>query len=223
MLDLTRTQGNFQPIEMALDPTVTPSESGLAYVRTKDAMGMEVIKPSTGAAGEKFVGVAYMDKHAAAQGVRIEYPARVPAAAPYTVALPDVNVVGATLKVVDAAGNVVAPASVTGNLLTFAAGDANKDLKLSYNYTLSAQQKQLLGISPIASSSEFISKIAVLAGYVRCWVTNFDASAAWDINADVTLGANGMFTMGGAVKAAECIQIPTAADPFLGIEYTTGR
>ena len=35
-----------------------------------------------------------------------------------------------------------------------------------------------------------------------------------------TLGANGMFTMGGAVKAAECIQIPTAADPFLGIEYT---
>ena len=223
MLDLTRVQGNFQPIEMALDPTVVPAESGLAYVRTKDAMGMEVIKPSTGVAGEKFVGVAYMDKHAAGQGVRVNYPARVPATAPYTVALPDVNIMGTTLKVTDTAGAAITPASVTGNLLTFAAADANKDILISYNYELSAQQKQLLGISPIASASEFIGKLAVLTGYVRCWVTNFDASAAWDINADVTLGANGMFTMGGAVKAAECIQIPTAADPFLGIEYTTGR
>lgn len=225
MLDLTRLQGTYNPIELALDPTIRPLESGLAYVRGVDANGMEIIKPAAGTGTENFVGVAYMDKIAAATGVRVGYALKVPATGPQVVILPDALGI-VHLNIFDVTtGAAIVPTDYTlaGAMVTFGNNNyANHDITVTYNYTLSEMQKAQLGISPIPSASEFIGKLAVLQGVVRCWVTNFDADAAWAVDADVTLSANGYFGMGGTTKIGKCISVPTAQDPFLGISFIVG-
>jgi hypothetical protein len=225
MLDLTRVQGTYNPIELALDPTVRPLESGLAYVRGVDGNGAEVIKPAAGIGPETFVGVAYMDKIAAATGVRVGYALKVPAAGPQVVVLPDaLGIVNLAIYDVTA-GAAIAPADYTlsGAMVTFGnTNHANHDITVTYNYDLTEMQKAQLGISPIPSASEFIGKLAVLQGMVRCWVTNFDADAAWAIDANVTLEAGGFFGLGGSTVVGKCIHVPTAQDPFLGIAYIAG-
>lgn len=231
MLDLTRVSGTYNPIELSLDPLIRPLESGLAYVSMADAMGNEIITLSTGATGpENFVGVAYMDKIAAATGVRIRYALKVPAVGTQAIVLPDL--LGILNLAIYDRGTSVNPVNslinsgdyvLSGNVVTFGVNTyANHDVEVTYNYTLSEAQKMNLGISPIPSASEFIGKLAVLQGQVRCWVTNFDADAAWAIDAPVTLAANGFFGLGGTTTVGKCKQIPTAADPYLGIAYLVG-
>jgi hypothetical protein len=227
MLDLTRIQGGTMIPEIPLALGVNPDESGLAFVRVADVQGNEAIKPSTGAVGEIFVGVAYLDKHAAATGVRVGYRVLVPASNPLSVTLPD-QIGISNLKVVSATG-VVAPAAdytLAGNVLTFVAGYASTEQFLSYNYTLSQSQLTALGISPVPSAASFLGKMAVLAGTVRVFVSNFDASADFAItgaNSQVTLAADGMFSVGGATAIGHCFHVPTAQDPYLGVEFTTGK
>lgn len=222
MLDLTRVQGATVISELPLATGVVPAESGLAYVRVNEG-GLEVVKPSTGIAGEKFVGVAYLDKHATVMGTRVNYSILVPSVAPYIVTLPDTLSL-ANIKVATAAGVVLAAGvdyTVASNQLTFIAAHAGASLFTSYNYTLTETQKSAMGVSPIASAATLIGKLALLQGFCRVFVSNFEADAAWDINADVTLGADGVFTVGGlGTVAGSCFHIPTASDPFLGLEYT---
>jgi hypothetical protein len=212
---------------MALAVGVNPDESGLAMVRVADAQGNEAVAPATGAAGEVFVGVSYLDKHAAANGVRVDYHAQVPSSSPYIVSVPDALIMGSTLAVKDSSGAAVTPAGVAGAAITFNAGDAGKDVYVSYNYQLTEAQKQALGISPIPSAALFLGKIAVLAGYQRVFVSNFDASKSYAVvgaGSKVALGAGGMLTTGGSgTEIGNCFHVPTAVDPWLGVEYTTGR
>lgn len=227
MLDLTRVQSGFPPVEMALASGVNPDESGLAMIRVADAQGNEAVMPSQGVAGEVFVGASYLDKHAAATAVRVDYHSQVPSApGPYVVTVPDALIIGGTLKVLDGVGTPMAP-GVAGSALTFAVGDAGKDVYISYCYQLTEAQKQLLGISPIPSAALFLGKIACLAGFQRIFVSNFDASQTYSVTGPgslVTLGSNGMFTIGGlGTQVGRCFHVPTAADPWLGLEYSTGH
>lgn len=224
MLDLTRVQSGFPPVEMPLAIGVDPIESGLAMVRVADAQGNEVIKPSTGVANEAFVGVAYLDKHAAAQGVRIEYHAQVPSApGPYVVTVPDATI--SNLSVVTLAGVPIALAdiTVTGNQLAFIAAHAGKEVLISYNYAMTPNQLMALGISPIPSSAAFLRQMAVLAGFQRVYVSNFDASQSYSVEGAsslITLGDKGLFTLGGlGSQIARCFHVPTAQDPWLGLQY----
>jgi hypothetical protein len=225
MLDLTRIQGGTMIPEIPLYPGIDVEESGLAMIRVADSAGNEAIRPAQGNAGELFIGVSYFDKHAAATGTRVAYPVLVPAAAPLSVVLPDA--VGITnLMVVDSLGNIAPGAdyNLAGNVLTFNNNAyAATHQFLSYNYTLTLAQKMNIGISPVPSAASFLGKLAVLSGTCRLYVTNFDASATFSVvGADsvVTLMDGGMFSLGGNVAIGNCIHVPTAADPFLGIEYT---
>jgi hypothetical protein len=212
---------------MALAVGVNPDESGLAMVRVADATGSEAVAPSTGAADEVFVGVSYLDKHASAKGVRVDYHSQIPSTGPFIVSVPDALIVGATLAVKDATGAPVAVVGVAGSAITFNAGDAGKDVYISYNYQLTEAQKQALGISPVPSAALFLGKIACLTGYQRVFVSNFDASKSYAVtgaNSKISLGANGLFTLGGTGSVVgNCFHVPTAVDPWLGVEYTTGR
>ena len=221
MLDLSRIQGATVINELPLATGVNPTESGLAYARIADASGNEVVQPSTGLAGEVFVGIAYLDKHATATGTRVKYENTIPAVAPFNITVPDTTTI-ANLLVTNTLGVPIVPAGVVGGTLSFNAPDAGKNVLISYNYPLSAAQKNYLGISPIASAAVFVGKIALLQGFNRVFVSNFDASAAFAINTYVTLDADGMFSVGGLVSIGRCVHTPSAADPFLGIEYTTG-
>jgi hypothetical protein len=227
MLDVTRLIAQ-TIVEEPLDPTVTPSESGLAYVRHADANGNACLMPSTGTttATEVFVGVAILDKLAAASGLRWQMTAVVPASGPYTVTLPDST--GITNLTVYASDGVTLYATTTdytvaGNVLTFVVGHAGATVKICYNYTLSATQLQFLGVSPIPSAASFIGSIAVAKGLTNAWVNNFDASKVYAINDVIRLGAGGTFgKTASATAIGVCIGIPTAVSPWLGIEYNSG-
>jgi hypothetical protein len=232
MLDLTRISGAHTILEMPIAAGSVPMESGLAYVRTADPItGEEVASISNNAASEVFVGVAYLDKHAAAQAVRINLPVLVPSSGPYTVTLPDATI--SNVKLFANAGTVNNPAqgaaltyttdyTLAGQVLTFSAGKAGQTILVNYSYTLTAMQLQQLGISPISTAAAFISKLALLQGFCKVYVTNFDPSAAWAVNVAVTTGVGGLFTVGGTSPAiGKCFHAPTASDPYLGLEYNT--
>lgn len=226
MLDLSRIQGAPVVVEYAIDVTFAATESGLAMVRTADASGLEVIKPSAGTAGETFLGVLTLDKHAAVNGTRVQYPLQVPSTGTLAVVIPD-SIGVANLFVQQLTNGVWSTVAggdyaLAGNVITFTpAGYANSVVYVSYNYTLTDFQKMQLGISPIPSASAFIRKAAVMQGRTRVWVTNFIAGSAYAIDGNVTLASNGFFTVGGTgTVAGKAVQTPTAIDPFLGIEYT---
>lgn len=222
MLDLSRIQGNLQVTEFSLLDTALATsivESGLVMVRVADANSKEAIKPSTGGASEDVVGILYLDKHAATTGTRVGYAVVVPATAPYTVTIPDS--VTSNLVSLTAAGVAAAPASQSGNVLTYVIGDAGKTYYISYNYTMTPAQQAAMGISPIPSVSAFISKAGVFTGpKTRIYVTNFKADDTYTIGGAVKTLANGMIgtTGGSGTSIGKCISIPSAADPMLGIE-----
>lgn len=221
MLDLSRLQGNLQVTEFTLEAaTLSTSivESGLAMVRVSEN-GKEAIKPSTGGASEDFVGILYLDKHAATTGTRIAYAVTVPSTAPYTVNVPDTT--HTNLVSLTAAGAAAAPQSATAGVLTYVVGDAGKTYYISYNYTLTPAQSAALGISPIPSAAAFIGKAGVLTGpKTRLFVTNFKADDTYTIGGTVKTLAGGMIgtTGGSGTVIGKCISIPSAADQMLGIE-----
>jgi hypothetical protein len=233
MLDLTRIGGAHEILEVALPAGTIPTESGLAYIRTADGVtGEEVATLSANGASEVFIGVAYLDKHAAAQAVRIYLPVLVPSGSPYTVVLPDATI--SNCKIFANAGTVTTPVpgspltgggadyTLTNSTVVFAAAQSGKTVLVSYNYTLTNMQLQQLGVSPIPSAAANIGKIALLQGFCKVYVTNFNTSSAWVVNAAVTTGANGIFEVGGTSPAiGKCFHAPTAADPYLGLEYNT--
>jgi hypothetical protein len=222
MLDLSRLQGNLNVTEFSLDAATLANstvESGLAMVRIADASGKEAIKPSTGGASEDFVGILYLDKHAATTGTRVAYAVVVPSSAPYVVTIPDAAT--SNLVSLTAAGAAAAPNSQSGNQLTYVVGDAGKTYYISYNYTLTPAQAAALGISPIPSASAFIGKAGVLTGpKTRLFITNFKADDTYVVGTTVKTLANGQVgTTGGAgTVIGKCISVPSAADQMLGIE-----
>jgi hypothetical protein len=93
-------------------------------------------------------------------------------------------------------------------------------MTVNYNYQLTPQQQATLGISPIPSASAFIRKAAIFRGLTRLHINNFKANDTYAVGQPVKLLSGGVFAASGSgVTAGVCITVPTAADPFLGIEY----
>lgn len=228
MLDLSRIQGAPVFVEYAIAATFNPAESGLAMVRVVDSNGLEAIQPSAGTSADaSFLGSLALDKHAAVNGTRVQYPLQVPASGTLAVVIPD-SIGVANLKVELYTAGVWSTCSgsdysLSGNVLTFTpSGYANLVVYVSYNYTLTDFQKMQLGISPIPSASAFIRKAAVLQGRCRIYVTNFIPNAAYTVDCDLYTQAGGYYGTASTstCKAGKCVSTPTAIDPFLGIEYS---
>lgn len=248
MLDLTRVSGASSVVELPLNSSYSnPTESGLAYIRVADSTtGEETVKPATGAASEVFVGIAYLDKHAGVYGTKVDYAVTIPSASPYTVTLPDsgiygivgtLNSVTGSALVYDASADGTLDYSISGSVVTFHSSDAGKTAYLTYNYTLTTQQLQQLGISPVASAAATTGTIAIMkgSGELRAYVTNFVPDTTWAVNDDVLLGGSGSGTTSAdgtaqldgffaktssnGVTVGKCFHAPTALDPYLGIEF----
>ena len=220
MLDISRLQYT-NIIELALDASVDPTESGLAMVRGADPLGNEVMKLSAGTGGDQFVGFLYLDKHASTIGTRCGYTLQVPSTSPLTVVLPDTTSI-TNLVFSNAAGAVAgADITVVGNQVTFSAPHAGETVTASYNYLLTPMQQAALGISPIPSASAFIRKAAIFRGLTRLHVNNFKADDTYTVGTAVKLLSGGFVggASGSGLQCGVCITVPTAADPFLGIEY----
>jgi len=212
-------------VERPVAAGYTVSAEGQALVAdTTD--GVFGVKPSTGASGEKFAGVAL------SQQLTLEY---LPIVEEFVVAEDEITVtlshtpVGGTLRVLGngsalAVGTPAGDAtkySISGSVITVNTALKGKSVVVAYRYAPTViEAKTIQGdIPPGGAASLTLNSVGVIRrGDI--FTSEYDTSVDWTGDPDVALGANGLFTVGGSGTEinAVVIQVPSATDPFLGLE-----
>jgi hypothetical protein len=200
---------------------VTIADEGQALVVVNEG-GQAVVKPSTGAPGEVFAGVAAFERRT---------PTTLAAVKRYagTGAVQTINIAnyvdGSAYITIDGADlNATTPqATITSaGVLTITAAVASTSvIEIAYTYQPTVIQAQrLVGTNfPFTAVAAGAQVGTIYTGEV--YVSNFDTSVHWVGGGNVNLGANGTFTNTGAdnliAKAFVC-HAPTESEPYLGID-----
>lgn len=205
-------------------PTVTAD--GQALVTTV-VNGRQVVTPSTGVAGEKFVGFSQAQTSAApfipSTAVKVE-EVEVDVAGIIVISRDAISGTASAVEVTT--GAVVALTAVVGNPREFNAGPANagKVLRVTFRYTLTVTDaRALLGdVQPggfVGSSYQIIG--VSQAGVI--YTDHFDTTKDWSSATTINLGANGVLTVGGAGAAIPAVvkAVPGADYPFLGLQFNS--
>lgn len=187
------------------------------------------VKKSTGAAAEKFVGVSMaqqMTLTALPEYVEFMVDATLAGVLPHT---PIAGSVGARNET-NGVGLVVATApsatdvGVVGTAVAFHTSMQGKKITIAYRFvptTLEAQAIQ--GHVPAGGAAALAFNRVGVAKAGEIYTTEYDTAADWAGNGIVTCGANGVFTIGGTgqpVPRAYVVQVPTAANPVLGVSFS---
>ena len=108
--------------------------------------------------------------------------------------------------------------------LKFAAGQSGASIQVNYLYELTiSQAKQLFGerfVNNRSLESSF-GFTEVAAGIGELYTDQFDPAQDYAAATALTLGDNGIITKGGAgpILSAEVVNVPSAANPYLGIRF----
>lgn len=123
---------------------------------------------------------------------------------------------------------VPAPGSVKVDLvqgrLKFAAGQAGASVQVNYLYELTTSQAIQLFGQRFINNQNLESTYAfteVACGLGELYTDQFDPAQDYSSAAALTLGANGIVTKGGAgpALAAVVVNVPSVANPMLGIRF----
>ena len=236
MIDIKRTfytWSDTQPV--AIGKTVSEEGQGLVAVLEG---GVEKVKPSAGAAGEKVVGFSMFRQKTFATSAFVEDKI-IPTAGPFEVELSNTNLIVGQLRAYsfsDAAdflvvagpaplaGQVVVD-SVHGKLLFNGPADGGKTIRVYYRYTLTVPQALLHYYEAPTNMPDpnFFAQVGVGKGKGRVFSMYYDMSVAWDGAGVVPhFGADGKIVDGGVgpeIPNARVVSIPTPVDPYLGIEF----
>ena len=209
--------------EMALDPTATLLGDGQALVSTL-VNGRQVVAPSAGAAGEKFVGFSSLQTSAApvvpTTAVKVEEVV-IPAGGVVTAAF--TPIAGTAFAYNAATGAPVAIDSVTGADVDFLVANAGLTVRLQYRYTLTAvQARALVGdVQPGGFSGTTYGSIGVAQTGV-VYTDQFDSGKDFAAATAIKLAANGRVTdhTGAGVAINAIVKaLPTVGYPYLGLEF----
>jgi len=238
-VDITRSRFEWKR-QFSVAPTVNLLEEGTVLIRVPDASGLgEVVQPSTAAAALRPAGISLQSRISAVTFTGVE-EITVPSAAPYTVQLKKTTLVDhlggvpelaawdytlgvpayLTVAALPAAGTV--GATLPG-LLTFDVGNAGDKVRVVYRYILTAiERDELLHQSHVNRGAEDqFGLITVAQGHCVVYTTMYDGFTQYAVGDALTLDANGVFSKAGATAFGEVISLPTAGDPYLGVEYIT--
>ena len=230
MFDLNRTFYN-RAVEKAVATGATVAKEGLALIAVMEG-GVEKVKPSTGAADEKFVGFSLLT-NITPDVLNNFVEATIPAASPYTVTIEHSNIVSGQIVANDltAGGQLTLgdPAtnddqfSFNNGVLTFAAARANHVIVIGYRYyptVLEAQSTYYEG-SINNGAAQLFNRVAVAVGPGEFYTTEYDVTTDWTSVTDVRLGANGIITGAGSgtVISDRVVSVPGLGSAFLGIAF----
>jgi len=239
-VDFTRSRFEWKR-QFSVAPTVNLLEEGTVLIRVPDASGLgEVVQPSTAAASLRPAGISLQSRISAVTFTGVE-EITVPSAAPYTVQLKKTTMVeSATPTVPELAAwdyslgvpayltVAAAPAALTvvatlGGLLTFPAAQAGDRVRVVYRYILTAiERDELLRQSHVNRGAEDqFGLITVAQGHCVVYTTMYDCFTQYAVGDVLTLDVNGVFSKAGLTNFGEVISLPTAGDPYLGVEYIT--
>lgn len=227
MLNLTACRIN-RSDEQPLDAAATLTAVGGTLVQ--GALG--TVKPGTGGAGEKFVGVSLAQPVTLLNFPKVE---TLTANASSVVTLAKTPI-GGTLRVIaaednsaltagDPATTATAYAVSNGKTITTHASRVGKAATFFYHFTPSTLEARTLqgDTQPGGAASLTTGTVGVIrAGYVQ--TTEFDTTVDWSAsNPDVRVGANARFTIGGSgavVPNAQVRQVPSSTDGMLGVYFS---
>lgn len=215
--------------EAALAANAQPTADGQAFVSVIEN-GHQVVKPSTGAAGEKFAGLAATQTSAASflqtTAVAVETLV-VPASKQLN--LGRAPIAGTTQVRDEATGAPIAPDSVTGKTVDLTtAGVPSSTVVVTYRYALTVVEARSRNgdVTPGGYAGLTTGSLSLVqAGVV--YTDQFDTSLDWGkANESVVLGPNGQLSTktanpDGTVVSGAIAALPSAEYPFLGIEYDT--
>ena len=154
---------------------------GVALVQAFEN-GVEVVKPSAGAASEVFMGLSYGTVFTPATKSRVEELV-VPSTSTYTVTLKDtpisgqLYIYGVTNSTAQTAGNPATTDnqySISGNVITFHANRAGNTMRIQYRYSptvLELQYSDNLMITSF-STNRLTQSISLAAGKATPFLTN---------------------------------------------------
>ncbi len=222
----------FQTVERPVATGATVTQEGSALVW--DAVNGGV-KPSTGAAGEIFAGVSFSQQMTPLALPQVDsLTATSPAAsgtAPtvttsYTPVSGSLRVVDTTTNTVLAAGTPASNAgqySIAGSVITLNSALAGHTIEAFYRYApTTAQVLAVQGNIPPGGSSALLLNSTGVVIFGDVVTTEFDTSVDWTSVSEstpVTLGANGLFTIGGsgtALTGVYVTQLPTVGNNNYG-------
>lgn len=199
-------------------------DEGMASVFVKEG-DQTVVRPSTGAAGEIFAGISQSRNappiflphvvdgiKAVAEG--LELP-RTPIAGQILVRLD-----GSAATIVAGAPAAAGEVQLQGVDITYHADDLGKEVayQMMYEPTVT-EARQIKGDVPVGGLPSSAQGVIGLVKEGDVATTYFDASADWSgVLAEVKLGADGLFTVGGSgATVPNCVvaSAPSAANPTL--------
>lgn len=209
-------------VELPVAPGSKVTAEGQALVADTVAGGVFGVKPSTGAATDNFVGVSvgqqmtlsFMSKvEEGVQGAGNTFTlARTPSAS--------------TLSVWSVTDGVAVPAGAGGwtlaaAVVTLDAAWAGDTLRFTYRYAPTVNEARAIqgDIFPGGPAGDLVNQIGVIKNG-NVYTTEFDSSVNWHAaNPTVRVGANGLFTIGGAGTIVPCaiIAVPSVEQPYLGL------
>lgn len=206
-----------------LQPNTTVSASGQALVGGL-VNGVYGVKPSTGAAGEKFIGFVLAQTSAApflqSTKVKVEETTLGPSGV-FTLALAPV---GGTLVAHNiTTGATITPTSVVGQVWTHAPS-AGADVRFTYTYALSVTQARAeFGDTQPGGFAGYMVKQVGCAAQGLIYTDQIDTAVNWALATGVKLAASGKVSdqthATGTTLDAVIVGVPSVDFPFLGIKF----
>ena len=224
-----------QSREFPVLSTATIGAEGVALVQGFEN-GVEVVKPSTGAAAEIFMGVSYGVVFTPAVKAIVETFV-VPAASPYTFNLKyaplsgQIYVYNTTTSTAQTAGTPASTDntySLTSNtLITLNAARAGNTVTVQYRYSPTVMDLQFNDNLMVTSfaPTQFVGSIGVIT-QGEVWTDQYNAAVNFGAATSVRMLAGGIFTdQTGANNntLTNCVitHVPEVGNPFLGLRFTS--
>lgn len=208
-------------VELPVAPGSQVTAEGSALVADTTA-GVFGVKPSTGGAGDNFVGVSV------SQQMTLNFMSKVeefvhPAGNTFTLAR---TPAASTLSVYNLTTGAVVPAgaggwTLAGRVLTLDAATLGNTLAATYRFAPTAiEARSIQGdVYPGGPAGAMVNQVGVIKNGT-IYTTEFDSTVNWRAaNPTVRVGANGLFTVGGSGAIVNCaiVSVPSVAQPFLGL------
>ncbi len=217
MLDLTRSVITVNLGIRDVDPTATFEAGSVAQLSEDGKL--------TVATSSAF-GVFKWNKTSAIYGRVVDEAVTLTGTVPSS--LEKANLVAGSVKVTNSTGTIVyADTDYTVNTTngTIArTGDSSipdgATVKVSYTYNLTTEEIKTRGTNYMNSFDDTAGhgKMTVITGYAELYTDQFDTSKSYTIGAQLYVN-NGVFTTEDTgVAFGKVISVPTASDPFLGVQ-----
>jgi hypothetical protein len=246
-------------IDIPLDPAyLGPLESGMIMVDSgTGAGGQQLCAPCTGAAGEVVLGALKLSENSQESVPTLEdltVPAQLlPPAAPlatFSLTLRELPTAVAAMRatvIADPSGTLAAGAVITvvagapgagqigvnlaTGVLTIDAALAEVSFRIVYRFAISAQELARRGgrRSVNMGAERIFNQVTIMRGDCKLLISNFNTGAAIAPSTNLTCGAGGSVTVGGAgTVVGFCFQAPVLKltpgieQAFIGLEANLG-